>query len=198
MMRKFVFALACSYLLVACSTPYSRTETGGTDRTNMRLEENEAVLVMTPKDGSYNQKTYIGSGALVARDIDASFSQYARLVDVSPSEFRSIKQLSETIIENDYGYIVVPTIISWRQQEHGWSKAVTHITLKIVVLDAKTGRELSANYLEAKNKSLSEGFNILNIFEDDAENPEDIVVQMADDYADTLYLPDVLPWRARL
>jgi hypothetical protein len=172
--------------LTACSGDYNRIETGGTERINVRLDESAAVLVTTPKDGGYRGKIYGGSGAIVASRIDASLSRYARLVDVSPYAYRSLNALKDEIAKNGYEYIVVPTIIVWESEDKPWSKTPSQVNVKISVIDAMTGKEISSNFLQAKGTS-SPG--ILGLFDadSDADGSEGLLSEMADDYVDTLY-----------
>ncbi len=165
-------------------TPYNRTETGGTRRTGLRLDESAAVLVTTPKDGGYGGKIYNGSGAAVARIIDASFSRYARIVDVYPSEYHSLSELKDTITKNGYGYIVVPTIYVWEHRTTDWSKVPSQVSVKISVLDAASGKEISSNFLEGQGVSSS---SVLSLFDLTADGPKELLPNLADDYVDTLY-----------
>lgn len=186
MLSKIRFGLALSALLLvaACANSYNRIEMGGTERIAARLDEDAAVLVMTPRDGSNGKRTYAGSGAIVARRVDAAFSRYARLVDRYPTEYHSLNDLQDVIIKNGYGYIVVPTIVFWEQGGKDWSKASSQASVKISVIDAATGKIVSSNVLEAKGPSPSSLYNILD---SDTDGPDELLSQLADDYADAVY-----------
>lgn len=157
---------------------------GGTERTNTRLDESVAVLVTTPKDGGYGRKLYDGSGAAVARRTDAAFSRYARIVDVYPSGYHSLNDLKEIIAKNGYGYVVVPTIAVWEHKDKDWSAIPSQVSIRISVIDATTGKEISSNFLEAKGPPSSSVYSLLN---SDIEGPEELLSELADDYVDTLY-----------
>ena len=77
----------------------ARLETGGVERIHDHLDATQAVLITTPKDGGYGDKTYRGSGAKVAQRIDASLSRYARLVDVTPQTYRDWLGLQQVILD---------------------------------------------------------------------------------------------------
>jgi hypothetical protein len=188
MQSKIRFGLAIFALLsiTACSSNTNRIETGGTERTNVHLNESAALLVTTPKDGGYRGKIYGGSGAIVASRIDASLSRYARLVDVSPTPYHSLNTLQDEISKNGYEYIVVPTIIVWENKDKPWSKIPSQINVKISVIDTATGKEVSSNFLQAKGTSSSSIFSIFDTTSD-TDGPEGLLSEMADDYVDTLY-----------
>ncbi len=176
--RRLSVLILC--LMTACSSSYNRIETGGTERTGMRLDDGLSVLVTTPKDGGYDDKIYKRSGTIVAHRIDAAFSTSARLVDIYPSEYHSLSDLKDVLAKNDYGYIVVPTINIWARTEKGFSKVPNQMSVKIVVLDATTGEELSSNVLEEK------GVLPPSLFGSN-EEPEAMLLDAANDYVDDLY-----------
>lgn len=182
---RLIFAVFVLISVSSCSNNYNRIETGGTERTSVRLNEDVAVLVTTPKDGGYGRQIENGSGVAAARTIDASFSRYARLVDVYPSEYHSLNELRDVIAKNGYGYIVVPTITVWGRKDNSWSKVLpTQVSVKISVIDAKTGREVSSNFLEGHGTSPS---SFSSLFEASDERPEELLSDLSDDYVDTLY-----------
>jgi len=181
---KFGIIVAAAFLLTACANTYNRTETGGTERTGVHLDESVAVLVTTPKDGGYGGRIYGGSGVAVARIVDSSFSRYARIVDVYPSEYHSLGDLKDIIAKNDYGYIVVPTISIWERRTTDWSKTPTQVSVKMSVIDVATGKEISSNFLEAKGASSS---SLVSFFGSSIDRPEDLLSDLTDDYVDTLY-----------
>ena len=116
----------------------------------------------TPKDGGYAGKIYKGSGAAAASRIDAAFSREARLVDVYPSEYHSLDELKDVIAKHDYGYIVVPTLTVWGRTEKTSPKAINQVSVKISVIDAATGEEISSNSLEAKGAATSSLYSLFS------------------------------------
>jgi len=143
----------------------------------------DAVLVVTPKDAVSKGKTYKGSGDVIARMIDASFSHYARLVDVYPSGDMTLDQLKDTAAKRNYGYIVLPTILAWGPKDEEWYKPINQAMLKMSVVDALTGNELSSNFLEGKGAGLS-SYNPFNM---EPEGSETLLTRPIDDYVDSLY-----------
>jgi len=175
--RQFGTIVMVALLLGACTSTYVSTEAGGVEETNIHLQQTKAVLVTTPTDGSYEKTLYNGSGISVAQRTDTSFSRYASRVSVYPSEYHSIKELSDTIAKDDYGYIVVPTITHWEHRATAWSGLPSRASIKLTVLDAKTGKEISSTVVEGKSAS----FTLLRT------SPEDLLPGLIDHYVDTLY-----------
>jgi len=180
---RFYLAIVMVLLvLAACQPPYHRVETGGTDRILARLDKNATVLIMTPKDAVGEKQTYKSSGEAVARVIDTSMSRYARLVDVSPTPYVSYDQLKDTITKNSYGYIVVPTILKW-QPKDDWYWPVNEVSVKVSVLDALTGAEISSNILKGKG-TVEADYNPISIY---PAGPVQLLGQPVDEYMDLLY-----------
>ena len=180
---RFYLTLAALFLVSACANTYDRIETGGTDRTSSRLDSSVAVLVTTPKDGGYAGKIYKGSGATAARRIDAAFSREARLVDVYPSEYHSLDELKDVIAKHDYGYIVIPTLTVWGRTDKTSPKAPNQVSVKVSIIDAATGEEISSNSLEAKGASPS---SLSSLFSSNL-GPDELLLNATDDYVDDLY-----------
>src|ERR1700722_17131698 len=147
--------VASILMLGACASTYTSTyvstSIAGIDEANTHLQNSRAVLVTTPKDGNYEQKLYSGPGAVVAQKLEASFSRYASHVSVYPSEYHSIKGISDTVANGNYGYLVVPTIIRWEHRATAWSGLPSRATIRISILDAKNGKEISAIVVEGKS-----------------------------------------------
>ncbi len=180
---KFFVSLALLFITACSANTYNHIETGGTERAEARLDETRPVLVITPKDGGIAGKITKGSGVDAARIIDASFSREARIVDVYTADYHSFDELKDTIAKNDYGYIVVPTLTQWSQSEKGLFKSANQVRMKIIILDAATGQELSATFLDAHGPSPS---SLSSLFTTTLSPPE-LLSKITDDYVDDLY-----------
>ncbi len=175
--KQWGIVFVATLLLMGCTSTYVSTQAGGTEENSARLQESKSVLVTTPKDGSYKDKLYNGSGISVAQKTDTSFSRYAAHVTVYPSEFHSMKELNPKIAKEHYGYIVVPTITHWEHRATAWSGLPSRASIKLVVFDAQNGKEISSNVIEGKSAS----FTLL------ATSPEELLPGLIDNYVDSLY-----------
>jgi len=178
-----LFVVVAVLSLAACSDKYNRVETGGTERINAKLDKAAAVLVVKPNDAVNKGKTFKGSGEVLARMIDASFSHYARIVDVYPSSDVPLDQLRDTAAKGSYGYIVLTKVIAWGPKDDEWYKPINQATIKMTIIDALTGNELSSNVLDGKGAELA----TLNPFNMEPEKSESLLVSPIGDYVDSLY-----------
>jgi hypothetical protein len=169
--------IAATLLLMACTSTYVSTKADGTKENSVRLKESKSVLITTPKDGSYQDKLYNGSGVSVAQKTDTSFSRYAAHVAIYPAEFHSLKELNDTIAKERYDYIVIPTITHWEHRATAWSGLPSRASIKLTILDAQSGKEISSTVVEGKSAS----FTFL------ATSPEDLLPGLIDNYVDSLY-----------
>jgi hypothetical protein len=178
-----VIVLAAALVLGGCSNKYDRMETGGTERTGAHLDKNAAVLIATPKDPAHNRVVYKGAGEALARMIDATFSENARVVDLYPEETVSPDQFKDAAGKSTYGYIVIPTITKWGPNDNDLLKAIDHAAIKIKVIDALTGNVVSSTYLEGKSASL-DSYNPFNMKDEGLEN---LLYNPLEDYVYSLY-----------
>jgi hypothetical protein len=182
--KNLALILVAMVMLTACENKYFRTETGGTERTRAHLDPSFAVLVTTPKDGGFSGKMFSGSGGTVAREIDASLSRYARIVDVFPGPFNSVQELAGYNAPANYGYVIVPIIHIWDRKTTGVKKEPAQVSIKLTIYDAVTGKEMSSNFLEAKAAFTA---SFLDYFSPEKDDPEDLLAPLLDRYVDNLY-----------
>lgn len=180
-------AVMTLFLLVGCgnSGAGSRLEMGGTERTDVQISSSKAVLIVPPQDALSNGKPLKRTGRAVARRIDASFSQYARLVDVLPQGDASKDKIKEAVAKKGYDYIVSAHILRWSADGDHWTKVPAGITLQIKVVDAKTDEEISSNMIEGKPSSTN--LNPLTWFQETTITPDEFLIEPLDDYVDSLY-----------
>jgi hypothetical protein len=175
--------------LTACAeNTYNRVETGGTARTDVRLDETLPVVITNVKDGGMMGKTSNHSGALVTRTVDASLSRYAKLVDVSPNEYQKPGD-GRAGPYTDYGYIVVPVITAWEIPDARHENAPTQIRVKLTVIDAATNEKLSSDFLEATAPA---PYTLSALVNRGSDKPSDMLSELVDDYVDALYGHDFL------
>lgn len=163
--------------MTACTASYQTNPSVVNDVIGAPLQKSKAVLVTTPKDGNYQTIIYKDSGTTAAKETEASFARYATSVTITPEEFHGMKELKYTITEGNYGYVVVPTITHWEQRATAWSGKPSRASIKLTVLNAKTGKEISSTEVDGKTAT----FTFLHT------SPEDLLPGLINTYVDKLY-----------
>lgn len=140
-------------LLAACTARYQVDNLGGT-ASAAQLDRQKGVYVAVPRDGTYESKPYVGSGQIVAQAVAAAFARSA--VQVHVAEARS--ETEEALVSaRKLGaeYVVVPTIAHWEQRATEWSGRPSRMAIRISILDAKTGNQISATSIEGRSRIVS-------------------------------------------
>jgi hypothetical protein len=178
-----IIILAASFGLAGCENKYDRMQTGGTERTGVHLDKDAAVLIATPRDPAHNRTIYKGAGEDLARMMNSTFSEYARIVDVYPESTVPLDKFKDAAGKSTYGYIVIPTIVDWGPHDKDFLKAINHAAIKVKILDALTGAEVSSTYIEGKSPE----WDSYNPFNMKAEGLENLLYNPLDEYVYGLY-----------
>jgi hypothetical protein len=135
------------------------------------------VLVAVPIDGSYESKSYPGSGQTVAQRTAAAFAKHAPRVDMAPSDVRDRADLVEAAKKTGAGYVAIPTISHWERRATEWSGRPSRTAVGMEVVDADTGELIASATLESRSRVMS--FT--------GTSPESLLPRLIGDYVDGLY-----------
>lgn len=145
------FVMTAALGLGACTSTYQQRETSGVEASSARLDPGRTVFVSILADGRFGSRTYGGTGLLVAQKTAASFSRYARRVEIGGSPAASRAELLAAARKAGAGYLVVPTITHWEQRATEWSGIPSRVSIGLVVIDAETGLEVRSSLLESRS-----------------------------------------------
>jgi hypothetical protein len=152
MMRmKTTLAILTLGVLSACTASYTQRETTGVEASAVRLDRDQTVFVAVPADGAYGGRVYAGSGRTVALKTAASFSRYARRVQVAATPTVARDELLAAARSVGARYLVVPSIAHWEQRATEWSGVPSRVSLGMATIDVATGHELRSGFLESRS-----------------------------------------------
>ena len=147
-------AIVCGLLLLAgCTASYKVDNLGGTAGTT-RLDREKGVYVTVPGDGTYEAKTYAGSGQRVAQAVGAAFARSANQVHVAEAR-ADLDEALKSAKKLGAGYVVVPTIAHWEQRATEWSGRPSRMAIRISIVDAATGKQIAATSVLGRSRIVS-------------------------------------------
>ncbi|MGH8696177.1 MAG: DUF4823 domain-containing protein, partial [Burkholderiales bacterium] len=152
-MKPVVWLCSVLLLLAGCRASYQLDNLSGTAG-NARLDRQKAVYVAVPRDGSYESKPYVGSGQIVAQAVGAAFARSAPQVHVAETQGTTEEALASAR-KLGAGYVVVPTIAHWEQRATEWSGRPSRMAIRMTILDAATGNQISATSIEGRSRIVS-------------------------------------------
>jgi len=140
-----------------------------------KLDRTQPVLIATPKMGSFEHKDYPESGRQTAEALHVAFARFSNRVVVSaPCADLACLQAEPA---GRSGYLVVPEILHWEDRNTEWSGLPDRIEIKVLVTDARSGREVAAIVLTGKSKWATFG----------GDHPQDLLPEPVKQYVDSLY-----------
>jgi len=140
-------------LTTGCTASYQMDRfSEGND--SQRLDRQKAVYITVPRDGAYESKIYHGSGQIVAQAVASAFSQFAAQVHVAESQLTNDEAIAFTK-DHGAGYMVVPTITHWEQRATEWSGRPSRMAIRVTIVDAVTGNQISSTSLEGRSRIMS-------------------------------------------
>ncbi len=171
---KFAVILLLSAILTGCVSKYKTDEFQAPAQT---LPANTSAYVMMAKDGSYGAKPYPNSGQFLSRATSTAISSHLTRVEVG-SHVETIEEALSRADELGVAYVFQPTILHWEDRATEWSGRPDRITIKIVVWDVETSKDISSTVLRASSKWATFG----------GDHPQDLLPGSITPYVNTLFI----------
>ncbi len=160
-------------LLFGCADSHKLMRTGNA---SVKLDQSKSIYISIPKDGWYGNINYQGSGVNASQIILLAFSEYSNKVETG-YKYQSFDDAMTHAKENNYGYLVFPTILEWEDRATEWSGIPDKSSIKIAVINAETSRTLSSAIIKGKS----------GVFTFGGDHPQDLLLRPVQEYAKTLF-----------
>lgn len=136
--------------------------TGCADVKNIKHNEDKDVVldskaktyITIPEDGRYgNGIIYSGSGAIVSGIVLSAFSMKIMTLDLA-EKTQSLDEALTYARNQSYDYIISPTILHWEDRNTAWSSRPSKASIRIIVVDVKTGNMIDSAVIDARSSSV--------------------------------------------
>lgn len=151
-MRKLSLALLIPFVVTACHATYQVSNLSGAHVS--RLDGQRSVYVVVPRDGTYGSTSYAGSGQIVAQAVAAAFSKFATRVSIA-TKAQTDEEGLDAARTIGAGYVVVPAIVHWEQRATQWSGIPSTMSVRVTVLEAASGKQISSASVEGRSRIVS-------------------------------------------
>ncbi|GAD89457.1 hypothetical protein VHA01S_020_00410 [Vibrio halioticoli NBRC 102217] len=118
--------------------------------TNIKLKSGDSVYIAQSKDGIYGSKHYQGSGQMVNQVIQAELLAKLNHIDTATA-YSSYKDTIQYATENNYDFLIYPTILHWEDRATEWSGIPDKVKLKITIIDLKTHTEVKTGIIDGQS-----------------------------------------------
>ncbi|MDB5904654.1 MAG: hypothetical protein JWM26_3532 [Betaproteobacteria bacterium] len=153
-MKMRVLVLCCMLaMLCGCTAHYQVQNLAGTAASN-RLDRQKSVYITVPEDGGSGSRQSAGSGQAVAQAVASAFSRTAARVHVA-ERATTKEQAVEAAKKLNAAYVVSPVIAQWEHRATEWSGRPSRVALRISIIDAATGAEITSNSIEGRSRIVS-------------------------------------------
>jgi hypothetical protein len=129
-MRYFVILGIVAFLSGCTADSYQLLRTGNV---SIKLEPSKSVYISISRDGRYGQINYQGSGANASQIILMAFSKNSNSAETA-RQYQSFDNALTYAKENNYGYLVFPTILEWEDRATVWSGIPDKASIKIAIV----------------------------------------------------------------
>ncbi len=146
-MRTLAIAVL-TLLLAACSQKY---KLDSYQPPQQRLSQGSAIYVMVPADGRYGNITYSNSGQQTAQALFASLATVSNKIEVAPK----VEPLAEALANaksKGATYVFQPQILNWIDRATEWSGIPDRITIKLIVYEVESGKDVASVMSRASSK----------------------------------------------
>ena len=161
-------------LLASCTSTYKRIDV--TDVPHLKLNPQGKVLIVTSKDGRYNDIDYPGSGTMTSQAIKAAFDGHSNFVSIT-SDCKSIDSCLIEAKRSGDSYLVSPEILHWEERASILSGLPDRIEVKITILSVDNGKVIHSTIIAGKSQ--------LATFR--KVRPQDLLPQPINEYVSIFY-----------
>lgn len=141
-----------------------------------QLPKNSSAYVVTPSDGRYGEKDYVGSGHTTAQIIRASLLKRLQIVSVSEKPEEYLEAI-ERAKQKRLSFVFYPTILHWEDRATEWSAIPDKVSIKISVIDVNTETELDSSVIEGRSGLATFG----------GDHPQDLLPAPIEEYISSLF-----------
>ena len=147
-----------------------------TKNVSIKLESSKSVYISIPRDGRYGQINYQGSGANASQIILMAFSKNSNSAETG-RQYQSFDNALTHAKENNYGYLVFPTILEWEDRATEWSGIPDKASIKIAIINTESGKTMDSVIIKGKSGLATFG----------GDHPQDLLAKPISAYINGLY-----------
>ena len=141
-----------------------------------RIPKNSAVYVMVPENGRYGNTTYGNSGQQTAQALFASLSAVTNKIETGLAP-ESVEAARATAQSKGSAYIFQPLILNWEDRATEWSGIPDKITIKVIVYDVESGKDIGSVLGRASSKWGTFG----------GDHPQDLLPRIMNEFTKRLF-----------
>lgn len=143
---------------------------------NAKLDSTKSIYIAVPKNGSYGNINYQGSGQTTAQIILLNLSKYSNNVEIA-MDYQSYKDTLVYSSVNNFEYLIFTNILEWEDRATEWSGLSDRAAIKINVIEVKTGKTLDSVIIEGKSGLATFG----------GDHPQDLLYEPIKKYIDSQF-----------
>lgn len=159
-------------LVSGCAANYQQNHLS---QPSAKLMKDKSIVISTPLNGAYGNKSYSSSGVSTALATRAAFAKHTNNIKI-------IAGCSEiTCLKSDpnvsYDYYVVPEILHWEDRSTEWSGIPDKLEIKISIYEGDNKNEFASSIISGKSKWMTLG----------GDHPQDLLPEPLNRYIESLY-----------
>jgi hypothetical protein len=169
---RLILILLSTVMMSGCAASYKQSLLS---QPSSKLLKGKSVIISTPTNGSYENKTYVASGKTTANATRAAFAKFSNNTKIIAdcSDISCLK----TNASADFDYYVIPEILHWEDRNTEWSGISDKLEIKVSIYEGKSWNELASTIISGKSKWMTFG----------GDHPQDLLPEPLNKYIESLY-----------
>ena len=145
-----LFSIVLMVLLAACANV---TEINRNVSSEVRLDPSKSTYVAIPKDGRYGSTKYSESGDTAANLVMTGFLRHMAHIETG-IKYQTYEEALSYAKKQKHTYLITLTILHWERRATAWSGKPTKASLRIVITDVGTGKQLDSVVIDARTSAV--------------------------------------------
>ena len=142
----------------------------------LKLDRNASAYIAIPANGRYGNKEYHGSGATVAQIIKGALLVHLVQVEIG-TKVEDFPKAKSSAALGHHKYLFNPTIVQWEDRATEWSARADKVSVKIAVIDVKSGEQISSATITGRSGLATFG----------GDHPQDLLPEPITEYIAELF-----------
>lgn len=169
-------AAAVALLFSACADRHNVVRTPSSSQPSAAIAQGGTAYIAVAQDGRYGNQVYTGSAATTAQVVSSAFAPYMRSITVSPKT-EDFDQALRSARAGNFVYMIYPQILQWEDRATEWSMKPDVASVKVTVVNAKTGEVINSAVINGKSGLATFG----------GDKPQDLLPKPMAEYAASVF-----------
>lgn len=172
-MRRIAVLLVLIFAVSGCSSKY---KVDAVEAPKQSISTEKRFYITLANNGSYGNRHYKNSGRQTSEAVLAALAVHGADGEIGES-LEKIDAALAAARTGKFDYVFVPQVLHWEDRATEWSSLPDRITIRYVVYDAQSGKEVASTTIRGSSKWATFG----------GDHPQDLLPKPTEQFVKTLF-----------